>query len=368
MTSESTTLIFPSTWFEEMVERTGLPPARLAARLVLVTALLLAGAAYLDGILPLTLSPGFWRIALGGPLMMGYVALSQQALKRWRDAAIQAFRPLAYADDETFQRALAQASVFNRRLEKLAAAFGAATGLLLQRPWDGAGPAWIWSRVGQSTLLTGVVLLLTAVVYGFIGYFVYSLLSGTRLFAQLRASERRINAFDLESLQPIAAWSLGIALYFIGGITLNLLTLPSFTVTIELLVGYIPVTLAPVMVFFLNMQTVHAAMVQAKERELSMVRANLVAASEALRELPTEDKAEHEKALFASIASWEEHQARVKALPDWPYTTQIRRNLAFSSLLPAIVGLAQGALSDLLRRFLPAPVIEVLQQLLPLAW
>jgi hypothetical protein len=240
--------------------------------------------------------------------------------------------------------------------------------LLVFQPWDRAGPAWSWSPIGQSTWLTLVGLLNTLVVYGFIGFFLYSLLAGTRLFAELRSGDRSINAFDLEALQPIAAWSLGIALYFVGGITLSLLTLPSFTLGVELLIGYVPVTLAPIAVFFLNMQTVHTAMVQAKQRELQMVRANLVAASEALGQLPAEGEADEEKALFTSIASWEKHQERVKALPDWPYTTQIRRNLALSSLLPALIGLAQGALPDLIQRFLPPQVVEVLKQLLPLAW
>jgi hypothetical protein len=366
MTTEPT-VITPSTWFEEMVERTRLPQLQLAARLVLVAVLLLVGAAYLDGILALTLSGGFWRVALASPLMMGYVAPFQPVLKRWRVAAIQSFRRLVPVDDEGFRRSLARASVFNRRREKLAAAVGAAAGLLIQRPWDRTGSAWSWSPVGQSTWLTLVGLLQSLVVFGFIGYFLYSLLSGTRLFGELHSGDLTINAFDLESLQPIAAWSLGIALYFIGGIALSLLTLPWLTLRIEFIIAYVPVTLAPVIVFFLNMRTVHTAMVQAKERELQMVRANLVAASEALRERPAEGKLEEKKELLAHVADWEAHRKLVKALPEWPYTGEIRRNLVLSSLLPWAIGIARTFLPDLMQRFVPADIVPLIERLLPLA-
>lgn len=367
MTTESTALITPYTWLEEMVERTRLPQFQLAARLVLVMVLLLVGAAYLDGVLALTVRGGFWRIALASPLMMGYVAPFQPVLKRWRDAAIQSFSTLVPVVDDRFQRCCTQASVFNRRREKLAAALGAAAGLLLLQPWDRTGLAWTWSPVGQSSWLTLVGLVQTEVVYGFIGYFLYSVLSGTRLFAELHSGDLSINAFDLESLQPIASWSLGIALYFIGGITLSLLTLPSLTLSIELFGPYIPVTLAPVIVFFLNMRTVHAAMVQAKQRELEVVRANLVAASEALRERPAKGKLEEKKELLAHIAAWEAHQKRVKALPEWPYTGAIRRNLVLSSLLPWAVGIARTFLPDVMQRFVPAEILPLIERLLPLA-
>ncbi len=367
MTTESTALTTPCTWFEETVERTRLPRFQLAAGLVLVMVLLLVGAAYLDGVLDLTLSGGFWRVALGSPLMMGYVAPFQPILKRWRNAAIQSFRRLVPVDDDRFQRSLAQASVFDRRREKLATALGLGAGLLVFRPWARTGAGWTWSPVGQSTWLTLVGLLQSLVVYGFIGYFVYSVLSGTRLFGELHSGDLVINAFDLESLQPIAAWSLGIALYFVGGITLSLLTSQALTLSIELAITYIPVTLAPVIVFFLNMRTVHAAMVQAKERELKMVRANLVAASEALRERPATGKLEEKKELLAHVADWEAHQKRVKALPEWPYTGEIRRNLVLSSLLPWAIGIARTFLPDLTQRFVPAEIVPLIERLLPLA-
>jgi len=358
----------PSTWFEDMLGRSVHPPLQLAARLVLAMVLLLLSAAYLDGVLALTLDVWFWRTALGSPAMVGYVVLYQPVLKRWRDAAIWAFRPLGPADIEQFRRSLAKASMFCRRNEKLATAAGLVAGLLAFKPWDRTGLAWTWSPVGQSTWLTLVGLVHAMVVYAFIGFFLYSILSGTRLFAELQSADRSINAFELASLQPIAHWSLGIALYFVGGITLGLLTERSLALELEQLVGYVAVTLAPVVVFFLNMWTVHGAMLRAKDRELKMVQVNLAAASELLSQQAATGQVLDMGPLADHIDTWLKYEERLKEIPEWPYTTDIRRNLALSALLPAVVGLAQGAVPELLRRFLPPHMLELLRRLLPLAW
>jgi hypothetical protein len=207
---------------------------------------------------------------------------------------------------------------------------------------------------------------MSATLYGFMGYFVYSALSGTRLFAELHRDPLEINIFDGQSLEPVAVWSLGIALYFVGGVTLSLVFLPWLTLRTENLIAYIPATLAPVIVFFLNMQTIHSGMVRAKKGELQTVRANLVAASLALRELPPMGQEEKKKVLLASITAWEAQQKRVKALPEWPYTVDIKRDLVLSSLLPAVVGFARGLLPELLQRFVPPEVLRFLKRWMPM--
>jgi len=70
--------------------------------------------------------------------------------------------------------------------------------------------------------------------------------------------------------------------------------------------------------------------------------------------------------LLASITAWEAQQKRVKALPEWPYTVDIKRNLVLSSLLPAVVGFARGLLPELLQRFVPPEVLRVLERWMPL--
>jgi len=112
-----------------------------------------------------------------------------------------------------------------------------------------------------------------------------------------------------------------------------------------------------VLVFFLNMMSTHRVMVEAKKRELSMVRDKLVAASQALKQRAAKDQAEGMQALSDSfsILAWEAYERRVQAVPEWPYTESIIRTLVASLLLPVAIFTVQGLLVSLLLRLLSAP-------------
>jgi hypothetical protein len=47
-----------------------------------------------------------------------------------------------------------------------------------------------------------------------------------------------------------------------------------------------------------------------------------------------------------------DHEKRLKALPEWPFSASIGRSLAVSSLLPVAIGLIQTLLSDTFTRLL----------------
>jgi hypothetical protein len=269
----------------------------------------------------------------------------QPVLKRLRDRAIAAFRPLVPLDDGDFQRLLAEAPLFNRRREWLAVAIGVVGGLLLMRPWGGVFPSF-WLK------LYGV--LLVGLLYGVSGWFIYVSLAGTRLFDKLRDHASNVNAFELKSLEPIAHWSLGIALAYVGSMTFSLLlTFPYLTLSAEPIIGYGTSVLVTVAVFFLNMMSTHRIMVEAKDRELKLVRDNLVAASEALQQRTAQGGAEDLGPLADFVDTWLVYEKRVEAVPEWPYTTAIIRNLVLSLLLPGVVGFAQGALSQVFEGFMP---------------
>jgi hypothetical protein len=195
-------------------------------------------------------------------------------------------------------------------------------------------------------------LLVGGLMNGLLGWFIYSSLSGTRLFAQLHHHALDINIFDLGSLEPIGRWSLGIALSYIGGITLSLLFIPRFTPTIETIILYGTLTLTPVLVFFLNMLSTRRAIVAAKRHKLNMVRDNLAAASQALEERAAKGQVEDVEAQLDCIAAWVTYEKRVKEVPEWPYTADIKRNLVLSLLLPLAAYMIQGVLFELLLRLL----------------
>jgi hypothetical protein len=340
MITESTSITIPSTLVEQWVERTGLSWARLTVAVGLVLMLLLAGAACLDGVLAEPFDADLWRRAVGHPAIITYTLLIVPRLRRLRDAAIEAFRSCCMEDDDC-RPLVAKASIFNKRSQWLAVGIGAVAGLVLERPWPYAS---FW--------LTLYGLLAMGLMYGLAGWFTYSSLAGTRLFTELHARSREISVFQLESLEPIARWSLGIALSYVGGITLGLLFTPQLVPNFETIMVYGILTVVPVLVFFLNMKSTHDIMVEAKRRERKTVSDRLAAASQALIQRAAKGETEELGDLPDLIATWLAYEERVKAVPEWPYTAEIRRSLLGSSLLPAAVGISRTVVIDLLQQLL----------------
>jgi hypothetical protein len=86
-----------------------------------------------------------------------------------------------------------------------------------------------------------------------------------------------------------------------------------------------------------------------------MVRDHLAAASLAFEERARQGQLEDAEALLGSIAAWVTYERQVKAVPEWPYTADIRRSLVLSTLLPLAVWLAQEVLLDLVKQLLLWP-------------
>jgi hypothetical protein len=340
-TTESTTIATPFTLLEELGERSGLSWRQAAVVVGLVLALFAVVAAYLDGLLTGAFDADLWRGGMSAPVIIAYLLLIQPTLRRLRDGAIEAFRPLVPLGEDDFRGLLGEASMFNRRREWLAVGIAILGGLLLSRHWEGLS---LW--------LTLYGLLGGTLLYGILGFFIYSSLSGTRLFAKLHRHAVDINVFDLGRLEPIGRWSLGIALAYIGGNTLSLLFLTRAALRIEMVIFYIPLILAPILVFFLNMMSTHRVIAEAKGRELKTVRNSLAAASQRLREQAAKGRAEDMEAQLDSITAWVTYEKRVREVPEWPYSESMMRNLAASILLPIMVLVVQGVLFELLLRFL----------------
>jgi hypothetical protein len=179
-----------------------------------------------------------------------------------------------------------------------------------------------------------------------LGWFIYSTVSGTRLFREANTRPEGVNVFELAFLEPIGRWSLGVALSYIGGSTQSLIFLPRPARTVEtvLMIGLF--LLAPVLVFFLNMMSARRIVVRAKRQELMMVHDGLAAASEALKGEAAQGDPEEMSSLLGQFSAWVAVEQRVKQVPEWPYTAGIGRGLAVSLLLPVIVGVMQGLLAE----------------------
>ena len=346
----------PTTLVEELVERTRLSWLQVAGVVGLTLVLFLIVVAYLAGFLDAPFDAGFWRGGLLFPAIIVYILLTLPILQRLRNRAIVSFRPLALMDNDDFEQLLAQAPIFTRRLELLAMGGGIVGGLLLWRPWEYDGLSRIWPSLGTNPDWLVLYMLVVGGLWGGLqGWIVYSSLSGMRLFTGLQHHPLDINVFDLRPLEPIGRWSLGLAVIFVGGSALSLLFVPQMTLSVEVVVLYGIMILTPVLVFFLNMLSTRQTIVAAKRRKLDMVRDHLVAASLALDEQLVNDQPEHADAVLDSFAAWVTYEERVKAVPEWPYTSEIRRNLVLSTLLPLAVWLVQEMVLEILKLWVASP-------------
>jgi len=354
--TEPATVNMPTTLVEELVGRTRLSWLQVVVTVGLTLILFLILVAFLAGVLDAPFDAGFWRGGLLFPAIILYILLTLPILQRLRNRAITSFRPLALMDNDNFEQLLARAPIFNRRLELLAMGGGLVGGLLLWRPWELAGLSRIWPSLGARPGWLVLYMLVAGGLWGGLqGWIVYSALSGMRLFTGLQHHPLDINIFDLRPLEPIGRWSLGLAVIFVGGSALSLLFVPQMTLSVEVVVLYGIMILTPVLVFFLNMLGTRQTIVAAKRRKLDVVRAHLVAASLALDEQLGNDQPEHAEAVLDSFAAWVTYEERVKAVPEWPYTSEIRRNLVLSTLLPLAVWLVREMVLDLLKRWVPSP-------------
>jgi hypothetical protein len=168
MTMESAIRFGQSTLLEELVERSRLSWLQIAIIVSAALVALLLGVAFLSGELPGPFDAAFWIRGLLPPVIIGYSLLCEARLKRLRDNAVGALRPLVRIDDESFDRMIRKASMFNRDREWLAIAIGAMVGWLLNLAW-GYPSAWI-----------GLYIVIShGLMYGLIGWFIYSALSAS---------------------------------------------------------------------------------------------------------------------------------------------------------------------------------------------
>jgi hypothetical protein len=307
---------------------------------------LLLGVAFLGGVLPGPFDAAFWIRGLLPPVIVGYLLLSEGRLKHLRDNAIAPLRSLVQIGDEDFDGMIRKASMFNRRREWPAIAVGATVGWLLNLAW-GYPPPWI----------TLYIVISNGLMYGLIGWSIYSALSGTRLFSEFQNRPLDLNIFDLESLELIGRWSLGISLTFIGGITISLLiTLPELSpsqlVSLEAVVIYGTLIAATLVVFFLNMLSTRSIILIAKSRELARVNSYLTAASKSLSDRRMSGQFGGLNLPPEGLLPWLAYEKRVQEVPVWPYTSKIRRSLLFSLLLPALAFLVPWILRGVILQFI----------------
>jgi len=313
-----------------LMKRSRLPWYWAAAAVATVLLLSLILMAFLDDTLQDLSELSFWRVHLDAFALTTYVLVAYPFMWRVRDRAIQAFRPVLPIKEGDFDQLAAKISAPNRRGEWAAVLVGALVPVVLLQAasldWD------------TDPWLSAYQVVVGLLFWGLMGWLIYDTLAGIRRIARLSQQDLKLDIFDTELLVPIAQWSLGISLAFVGGISLSLIfqTRDSLTswnsITIySFLVG------VTVLIFFLSMWSAHTAMAEAKNRELALTRSHLVAASRELKERATGGRMEGMEGLSSTISSWATYQRLVQEVPVWPFNAVIIRRLAASVVAPVAV-------------------------------
>jgi hypothetical protein len=315
---------------QALMRQSRLPWYWTTAVIAAVLVLLLVLAAYLDGDFSQLAAWGFWQGLLDSPVLIIYILVVYPFMWRLWEHAVRTFQPLLSNDDDS-KRTRVEVPVPNRRWEWIALFIGAAFVLLLSQPWTwGLSSGELWRQVYEIVTF--------ALLFGLLAWLVYSGLASTRYIARLSHQELKLNIFEPGLLAPVAHWSLGTSLAFIGGISLSLV----FQTRESLLMWqgitiYAVLLAATVLLFFMSMWSTHKAMARAKRRELELAQEHLTAAYRELKERVTQNRMEGVEKLYTTLTAWSTYERQSKEAPTWPFNASIIRRLAASGLLPGLV-------------------------------
>ncbi len=134
---------------------------------------------------------------------------------------------------------------------------------------------------------------------------------------------------------PVAHWSLGISMAFLGGISITIAfqTVENLRLW-ENFVIYAAIIIVALATFFISVWSTHEAIVRAKRSQLGMIRRHL---DVGFRRLQNTDLQGRDEAMHSEIAAWSAFEKRVESVSEWPYDGRILRRLLASALFPSIV-------------------------------
>jgi hypothetical protein len=319
----------PSLW-GRLIRRRRRAWITLGIGLVLFLAPLVA--ATLDGLVDDLLSQGQWRLVLGPAAVITYILAVAPIVERAQAGVIDAFRPMVLIDDDGFDRLVVEASRLSPIGQGIAFGLGSVFGLWLGQSWLSDTDAF-WLKL--------VLIPSTGLMFGLLGWTIYSAVAGTRLNAELHNQPLHIDILDARPFWPVGRQSLILALVFVGGIVLGMVTGLGEESILDWRnwILYCLLGIVPVLVFFLNMRPTHRVLAAEKRRELAAVqRRILVGCRTLMARLEAEESA---GTLGAEINALVAYETRLQAASTWPYDTAMLRTLFFSVVFPVVAALAR---------------------------
>jgi hypothetical protein len=281
-------------------------------------ALLLALAAYVQGVSGQRAGPGLWMLGLD-PVILVYILLVHPFMHRRWARAMHSLEVLApHAEGASRPRRV------SRRGEWTAMLLGALAGLALAYRLRGA-EGWLRLYYEATSALTFA--LLATAIYG-------SVMRSRHLAAHSRAG-LELNVFDGHLLTPFAQWGQSITLVFVGGISLSLLFQSYDSLrSIESVIVYGSMVVVALTLFFMSMWTVHVALARARDKELATVRRDLAAARESLLRHRACESAGAVQDAYRPVVVLGLYERQVLDAPTWPFNPTIVGRVFASAAAP----------------------------------
>jgi hypothetical protein len=268
-------------------------------------------------------------------LFIIYFLLVYPFMLRSREQAVLAFKPLLSLEDDAFNKVAENISKPNRRWEWIAIFLGmfAFMGINIQ-PWNTNG-------VSDFSWLTVYFAVTLAFVYGLMGWLIYDTLIGIIRISRLSRRDLKLDILDTETLAPVAAWSLGISLVFVGAILLsiigNVAQSGEVLLNSQTIIGYVVMICITLLIFFFSMWTAHRALSVSKKSKLTLARKHLAEISLELEDQVEKGQRRGMMELSSTITALATYEKRVKEAPTWPFNAAIVRRLFVSILSPGLV-------------------------------
>jgi MFS family permease len=297
------------------------------ALIALLFLICLIGAALLDGISVDEMDWEFWRAGLQPPTIIIYTIAVIPLMDKLWNRAVGTLLPLVKGEDGTREKLAAEISKKDPWRESIAASLVMVLILVLSQPWN-----WDYGWVGLYRVVAPMIM------FGLLGWLVYTGLRGARNLTRLTRATLSLDIFHLEVLAPVARWSLGISLAFIGGITISMVFVPRenllnvFNISV-----YAVLICTTVLIFFISMLGTHHAILKVKKRELLTAQEMLTVAYRKMQGQVTRGSTADDGRVFSEVAAWGIYETSVRNIREWPYDASIIRRLVASLASPAAV-------------------------------
>jgi hypothetical protein len=265
-------------------------------------------------------------------LFLIYFLVVYPFMLRSREQAVLAFKPLLSLNDAAFNKIAENISKPSRRWEWTAIFLGILVFMGINMGTDGASDF--------SWLIVYFVITLT-IVYGLMGWLIYDTLVGIVRVSRLSRRDLKLDILDTEMMAPVASWSLGISLVFVGAILLSIIGNVSqsgeILLNVNTIIGYVIMICITLLIFFLSMWTAHRALSEAKKSKLIPAQKHLAEISRELEVRVVKGQREGMIELSSTFTAWTAYEKRVKETPTWPFNAATVRRLIASILTPGLV-------------------------------